>query len=536
MTLAGRLYEVATSKRVVRIFHRLAPLVLSGLISAGVGSLHLPSHYAGLIIDAAAAERQQVDSGGDGVPVRDPDTPERDLEPFEKNLIIAIYVFVFGSSMFIVWAGMFAIEYRFWPKARLGKIMNKASKLDDGIDDELVGLIDAYEAYPKAAAAAFRVFRELLQDDVTDGSSDGSVSVASRAHLISDIVTDLKIPHAVVPYFNDKIRQAVSDNRTLREGQPIRRGSKIEQFDIAGSLADSFAERDDQSGDQSIETVYATSLDAPRRFKESLASGYFEALRKLKSQIRPPEKLSDAQRKDLKDFVSFDDFAVAFRLRHVEALDTLANAEPLTDAGERRALVDQIARDMSGKKMPRMARLVVQSNAVLAEEVRSSPPHNALVGLSDFIVWHLVNDFGIRFVPLEHYLGIGTEQDAIPSDLVAEYSARLHAAVNEPPETSIDDFIVYNTEAVFGRVSALLDEHKDSEPEVDIRLIAPVPGDATKFKQTPGKYRVFFHDLWKSSKSPAELLGEVGLHSDEAWVHSCSIAGVIVAQLRELEE
>ena len=50
------------------------------LFRSGVGSLHLPSHYAGLIIDAAAAERQQVDSGGDGVPVRDPDTPERDLE------------------------------------------------------------------------------------------------------------------------------------------------------------------------------------------------------------------------------------------------------------------------------------------------------------------------------------------------------------------------------------------------------------------------------------------------------------------------
>lgn len=116
--------------------------------------------------------------------------------------------------------------------------------------------------------------------------------------------------------------------------------------------------------------------------------------------------------------------------------------------------------------IPQKARVVVINGGDLAKEIKDD-------FFWQFVEWHLLNNcFGLKFLI--------SDEDS--------YRIRLSALVNEDNHMSIDDFIVYGNECVFGRV----DLKADPLGQVTLRL-------ATKENSGPdpaSKYVLAFETLW----------------------------------------
>ena len=111
----------------------------------------------------------------------------------------------------------------------------------------------------------------------------------------------------------------------------------------------------------------------------------------------------------------------------------------------------------------RRCRIVVISSAELLEEYKNE-------NFWLFVSWHFKNWFDLRFLLFENK---------------QQYSDQVNAITLEPAWKSIDDFIVYGTETVFGRV----DLQPDANDFVKLRLVIKTP-------EVAQIYRGFFKVLW----------------------------------------
>ncbi|MEL7474447.1 MAG: hypothetical protein AAGK04_14110, partial [Planctomycetota bacterium] len=330
------------------------------------------------------------------------------------------------------------------------------------------------------------------------------------------------VPSVLQPHFEARVEHFADEVVAMGRGvvQPYK--SKLDQFDLAGLIARFFVARAaDNEDDRGLITVYATSLDSPTQFKSDYGAGYFAQLARLQSAFKhDPSTLSDAEASLLPN-----DF------------------QPDAFVQEKRLGVTQLERYLEGDFTPefaasesalgvRCARLCVLPLVEFVDEIESSAKMGSRKhGLADYVMWHWLHGFAVRFVLLEEFVapqrlsGLDVEGNARPhldreellrhrDELWASYANHLRGHTIESPEHGIDDFIVYDDEIVFGRVVAA----PTAQEDVLVRIIAPSRADKGTFKELPLKYRDFFANAWSYSSTIGELLAKVartGLCSEE---------------------
>ncbi len=278
---------------------------------------------------------------------------------------------------------------------------------------------------------------------------------------IEQILRDLMIPKQVEGIFGSALRELAEKMALLAEERPIPKVDRSTQYSYAGGVATYYKEKTEAVN---IFTVFATSLDTPSVFWGN-HQRYFEQQAPLPNFDEPR-------------FLTFADD----ERNNLERIDRLlTKGEPVTPYRNKNV-------------PPAKSRIVLITQETLTHEFTKPP-------FWDFVKWHIQHHFGLKFLILNHY-----EPNW--------YQDSLSKSTGETKAATIDDFIVYGEECVYGRVDPI----KDTEGEVMLGFRYKPPMHAGK--SVMAKYKSFFESLW--------LYEEHSLTLSELWYE---IKGVVESPL-----
>jgi hypothetical protein len=262
------------------------------------------------------------------------------------------------------------------------------------------------------------------------------------------------VPTPLKTWFVESSSEEVEHMEAFAKDAPVHDVDLNVQYRYARGIALHYRKR-------IVDTIYATALDLPSTFFSS-QDLYFE------TQVG----LHTISRESFKTYARFE--AVNLGLTLAQG----ANTQPTR----------------VGVKPSEKARIVVIDQATLTMELQQPQ-------FWDFVDWHVTHGFGLKF---------------FVSDAVAvRYEKLLELATGLDSKKTIDDFIVYGTQCVFGRVSS-----GPRKGRVTLGL-HHVPDDKDEPSSIVATYRKFFSFLWRDEKEPhpwAEV-SDAQTHSlSELWI------------------
>ncbi len=270
---------------------------------------------------------------------------------------------------------------------------------------------------------------------------------AKARSALQEFLSNIAIHDYAEEVFISRIRKTQREMASLKS-EAIFFSDLPTQYELASGLAKRFTGAD-------LKTAYATFVEPPGRFYSELGRAYFAAQKQI-VDIAPEQR----------------DLFIQIIAPDIEVLKALCKGG------------DPLKHRMT--QCTTRARIVVSSLQDLIEDLSKSESMDDFFALN---VWHLENCFGLRYLILD---------DFFPShavvDLYARYSEFVGMRTYTERVLAIDDFIVYNESAVFGRT----DPKYNNTKEVTLRMIHSET-DAIHYKE------LFIRELWPQALSLGEL-------------------------------
>jgi hypothetical protein len=251
------------------------------------------------------------------------------------------------------------------------------------------------------------------------------------AAFVEDLIAELRplrVPRQVEFIFKASLEDQVNKMNELADQRPVE-GDLDTQYVYAGGVARYYRERGE------VPTIYATALDIPSVFHDQYRH-YFTIQEEFSIPDHRFEIYRAGEEKNLKEILYL---------------------------GGKRAYHPY---DPSEK-----ARIVVISRETLLEDLGRD-------GFWKFLRWHVQHQFGVKFF-------IRDVKSAQKS-----YEEQLHDRMHSPKAHPIQDFIVYGSECVFGRINP---QPKNGKNSLGFRY-ARAGSESEKLVDA---YRAFFEHLWR---------------------------------------
>jgi hypothetical protein len=296
-----------------------------------------------------------------------------------------------------------------------------------------------------AAAGNSATSSQLITDWLLVGLITMDLPADAREALVR-FTNEFKIDPYTKQFFINWLNKTRDFLRWLSTGTPFVADRDV-QFELAASLAQVFERKE-------LETVYATTFDPPGDFKTKFGKVYFKYQEGLRiNGERYREEFHAMMRPEI---------------HMLEKLSTLSS-EAIAKENVQRS-----------KTCPAKARIVVATAETLVQEF------DKVQAFIEFNQWHLEEGFGLRYLVVQPH-----------DDTVKFHLKHLPPHGDNEP---ILDFIVYNTEVVFGRTNAL--------PQVDearIRMLYSLD-NGSGLRDRVKAYKVHFEtSLWREAMPLSEL-------------------------------
>lgn len=376
-------------------------------------------------------------------------------------------LYISGCAILVHYVHLLAHHYRPVPR-NLRTVINHLHTVPDddaaridwrSVGQSLDALIAARGDFPHVIISEWRKVSERIGSDPQNCErllrwlqvlalfAKRGVTLPSIDH-ITELLRRVTVPRQVEAIFRQSLAEEVRRMNELAQEQPIPRVDRDRQYTYASGVAQYYAAkpRDEQP------TVYATALDTPSAFYRD-----FEKYFKSQTELSPADQ------------------------NHylIYAEKELRNLERLLEhiAGHQDVVPELHATAPSEK-----ARVVVIEKARLIEDFAQADFWN-------FIKWHIVNHVGLKFFLRD----AATSRDAFRS-----YEDELCKRTGQAPHETIDDYIVYGDECVFGRI----DSHPDADGRVTLGFYY-ANGHERHSSSAPVivKYRKFFETLWSDDRA-----------------------------------
>ena len=245
--------------------------------------------------------------------------------------------------------------------------------------------------------------------------------------------TTLPFPKQIETIFVQGVGELIDHTLKFRAQKNVPEVTLHKQYEYASRIAAHYRSNP-------IAPIGATALDLPSEFITNHKE-YFRIQENLKS--------------DRRTFVAY----AKFELRNLKDIRTAIDRSD--DGGVQR----------HPDLIPDKARIVVISYDALTEEIGKP-------AFWEFIEWHVRNDFALKFL-------VRAQTDEEP------YETHLKNAVVKEPSETIDDFIVYGDQCVFGRINPEPDAYE--QVTLGFHYVSGVKAE----HPVAARYAAFFRDLWR---------------------------------------
>lgn len=277
--------------------------------------------------------------------------------------------------------------------------------------------------------------KQIRLRKLVESTNNYPVTVA----ILSDLKSFVLLPQ-LNNYFNRSWSSLLKDIKTLENGDVDIDSTLRKQFHVAESIADYYQ-------DKRLNTIYATSLDIPSNFFSGNRR-YFTSQQRLEVDNNLFNKFFEKE-------------------KHLYAGILYATSIKKFNG----------PKFNNDSKLPNKSRMVVISKKDMINDIKSDVANN----IYKFINWHLENSFGLKFLIID---------DAFGGANIDLYSKELERYTKVGKAKCIDDYIIYDSGCVFGRV----DPQPGFDNDLSIRLILPTPATQTQIEG----YNEFFRDFWNN--------------------------------------
>jgi len=268
----------------------------------------------------------------------------------------------------------------------------------------------------------------------------------------------IEILPQVKSYFDQSWCKLLNDISIIEQGVVLESDLK-KQYQIASSVSDSYKET-------LLDNVFATSLDLPSEFFVGNPQ-YFESQRFLTTNNDNYLKFYNSEKEIYTSILS-----------------------------------NTFNKDINNNKnLPDKSRMVVLTKESLFNDIITNNRDQVF----KFIEWHMESNFGLKFLLLDN---------VFDSSDIGKFSNELREYTMSSTAQCIDDFILYNSECVFGRV----DPTPGFNNGLSIRLIL----NTTSQRPQINGYKIFFEKYWikKGVVSFGELYNEIYNSGDKLTLDS----------------